>query len=513
MFTNGQITAVNLGFPLADTQVDAQSRKTQNISSFQDFFSSSSKAYRADKNSPVGSSYTERANAGNTADVAAKQKAFRQFEKDMKVGARKAMLQGKKEPAAEPGESEAEESGTGISNSQKADLMLNCLAQVMGVNADELARLLEEAGISPKELAALSGSDTLGTKLAQALGLDGKMGNTLAKILQLIDTQVGDAISKGLSGEADGKSPEGMPEGLELNTAGSSGGVADTEMTGLSSLLSEIRQRLKEMGEKLEKNEMALVEEITLNIRSILGEKLKVQMNPVETGELEGANAGNGESMGSDPAAAEESNADKSENGTQQAADSEVVLPQQASAADTQETAQAFGNTINQLLNKETEAGTESLRMRAPVTGKEILAQVLAKAKVVLTADKSEMIIDLKPDSLGKLSLKVATEQGVVMAKFVAESQQVKQVLESNMQLLKESLEKQGLNVQGFSVSVRQESQSSRHDFNSNGDGTRRAPVAQMPGSGGIYADAADIERLQRMNPYRQEGSTINLTA
>ena len=123
------------------------------------------------------------------------------------------------------------------------------------------------------------------------------------------------------------------------------------------------------------------------------------------------------------------------------------------------------------------------------------------------------MIIDLKPDSLGKLSLKVATEQGVVMAKFVAESQQVKQVLESNMQLLKESLEKQGLNVQGFSVSVRQESQNSRHNFNGNGDGTRRAPVAQIQGSGGIYADAADIERLERINPYRQEGSTINFTA
>ncbi len=515
MFTNGQITAVNLGFPLADTQVDAQSRKTQNISSFQDFFSSSSKAYRADKNSPAGSSYTERPNARNTADVVTKQKAFRQFEKDMKVGARKAMLQGKKEPVAEPGESEAEESGTRISDSQKADLMLNCLAQVMGVNADELARLLEEAGISPKEL-SLSGSDTLGTKLAQALGLDGQTGNTLAKILQLIDTQVEDAMSKALSGEADEKSPGGMPEGMELNAAwqeGSSSEAANAEMVGLSNLLSQLRQKLKEMGEKLEKNEMTLVEEITLNIRSILGEKLKVQVNPVETGESEGANAGNGESMGVDPAAAEESNADKSENGTQQAADSEVMLPQQASAAGTQETAQAFGNTINQLLNKETEAGTESLRMRAPVTGKEILAQVLAKAKVVLTADKSEMIIDLKPDSLGKLSLKVATEQGVVMAKFVAESQQVKQVLESNMQLLKESLEKQGLNVQGFSVSVRQESQNSRHNFNGNGDGTRRAPVAKMQGSGGIYADAADIERLERINPYRQEGSTINFTA
>jgi len=67
------------------------------------------------------------------------------------------------------------------------------------------------------------------------------------------------------------------------------------------------------------------------------------------------------------------------------------------------------------------------------------------------------MVITLKPETLGKLTLKVVTENGIVIAKFAAESQQVKEIIEANMQQLKDSLQNQGLSIQGFSVSVGQE--------------------------------------------------------
>jgi flagellar hook-length control protein FliK len=41
-----------------------------------------------------------------------------------------------------------------------------------------------------------------------------------------------------------------------------------------------------------------------------------------------------------------------------------------------------------------------------------------------------------------------------MVAKFTAESQQVKEIIESNLAQLKDALESQGLNVKGFSVSV-----------------------------------------------------------
>ena len=217
--------------------------------------------------------------------------------------------------------------------------------------------------------------------------------------------------------------------------------------------------------------------------------------------------------MAIDAALTEELSPAQAESETEQTADSSIVLQQTSAEPEILKNDQAFGNVINQLQGIEQEANVDNTVMKAPVSDREILSQVIEKAKVVVSADKSEMVIDLKPDSLGKLSLKVVTEHGMITAKFVAENQQVKQVLETNMQLLKESLEKQGLNVQGFSVSVRQESQNSRNDYNSHEDGRRRVSSVQIPGNGRMYVDEAGMERLQRINPYRQEVNTINLTA
>ncbi len=84
--------------------------------------------------------------------------------------------------------------------------------------------------------------------------------------------------------------------------------------------------------------------------------------------------------------------------------------------------------------------------------------QVNDNIKVFVTEGHSEIEIKLEPESLGKLSLKVVTEQGMMVAKFEAESQKVKEIIESNMNTLKRNLEEQGVKVQSLDVSVRQDS-------------------------------------------------------
>lgn len=142
----------------------------------------------------------------------------------------------------------------------------------------------------------------------------------------------------------------------------------------------------------------------------------------------------------------------------------------------------------------------------------EILSQVIDKAKVILTGDKSEMVVDLKPDSLGRLSLKIVTERGMVMAKFTAESQQVKEILESNMQLLKDSLEKQGMLVQGFSVSV--------GDHSSTGNTGRKMEYGRPETRKTTGVDTAGREQPARklasahlLNSYLWSGSSVDYMA
>jgi len=84
----------------------------------------------------------------------------------------------------------------------------------------------------------------------------------------------------------------------------------------------------------------------------------------------------------------------------------------------------------------------------------DVLDQVTEKLEVSLFDNKSEMIIKLKPNDLGKVTVKISIENGVMNAKFLADSIKVKEALESNLNNLKESLKEQGLNVQDLNVSV-----------------------------------------------------------
>lgn len=111
----------------------------------------------------------------------------------------------------------------------------------------------------------------------------------------------------------------------------------------------------------------------------------------------------------------------------------------------------------------ETTGKAEVVQTQAPVTKAdipsraEVINQIVKKAEILMTDAKQEMRMQLEPENLGKLTLKLAVEKGLITAKFVAESYEVKQVIESNFNELKDMLQEKGLEVQNFSVSVGQE--------------------------------------------------------
>lgn len=109
----------------------------------------------------------------------------------------------------------------------------------------------------------------------------------------------------------------------------------------------------------------------------------------------------------------------------------------------------SFGN-ISQL-STSASTGAESAN---PVNREELFAQLVEHAKVVVNNGGGEMEVNLKPEHLGKLQLKVSIENEVVTAKFVAESQQVKEIIESNLAQLKQNLEENGMRVDTIMVSV-----------------------------------------------------------
>jgi flagellar hook-length control protein FliK len=166
-------------------------------------------------------------------------------------------------------------------------------------------------------------------------------------------------------------------------------------------------------------------------------------------------------------------------------------------------------------LNSQVPVSKTSNVITQPVKTADVLNQVIEQAKVTLGHDKSEMVIDLKPDHLGKLSLKVVTEQGIVAAKFMAENQQVKEVLESNMQLLKDSLQKQGISIDGVSVQVGNQNKNSfqQEAFESK-KGSSLNRVGYQGGNKSSVSGITTIDVLpEKLAQYAYETSTLNLTA
>ncbi|MGI5921879.1 MAG: flagellar hook-length control protein FliK, partial [Syntrophomonadaceae bacterium] len=84
----------------------------------------------------------------------------------------------------------------------------------------------------------------------------------------------------------------------------------------------------------------------------------------------------------------------------------------------------------------------------------EIIDQIVKKTDLMVKLNSSEMKIHLKPEFLGKMLIKVMVDDGIVTARFITESQNVKQVLEANLNSLRQSLESSGMRVDKTEVSV-----------------------------------------------------------
>lgn len=513
MIMNGLVPAANMGFIMNESGLKVQTGKAENHKSFKDILSS--KTDNDVKNVKFETVQT---------DDSIKCKTFRDLKKAIISETGKPAIQEKKVASAE--EDKCDDSSTKETytiQDLKAGMVLNCLAQLMGVKPEEMSKLLDAAGIKPEDLAGASAPELISSKLSTVLGIDSGMQETLAKILKIVNSQVDTAISDLAQTPAENDAEVETVEKLmfQLKAKTESGSNEDRE-TGfhtlntseLEELQAKLKVKLKELGTSLDDNH-ALVDKISLKIQPVL-QKIKIQVKqPINTeGNVDSLSDTtekvDGTTTGSDVKNEAKTIPDESSHENTKKAD-DVKTLQNTATVKVQEPVQQLANSASQIQLNNQKA--EEIQIKVPVQAREIISQVVEKAKVVLTGDKSEMIMDLKPDSLGKISLKVVTEQGIVMAKFVAESQQVKQVLESNMQLLKDSLEKQGLDVQGFSVSVRQESRNSNNGYSGQKENRQIISPAQPTNINRLYGEISDSGILQRNNPYLYEAGTINLRA
>lgn len=119
----------------------------------------------------------------------------------------------------------------------------------------------------------------------------------------------------------------------------------------------------------------------------------------------------------------------------------------------------SVSNSIrSELLSKVSANGLPS-----KVNSNNIMTQISSQINKVSLNGLNEIKIQLMPENLGKLSLKISTTDNIVSAKIIAESIQIKEIIESNLNQLRDSLSEKGISISNVEVFVGQDSDAYRH--------------------------------------------------
>ncbi len=409
-----------------------------------------------------------------------------------------------------------------MAKEDKYDDQIVLLAQMFGISPGELMKLANQLGFSAEDLRDVKKLALFVQKLGDLLELNDSQKEILLKMAEEANRQAG-AVEK----TADAGTAESA-----VKTAASDNGTG-LDADKLAKLSSDLKAKLDAMIREGKTDSESISSEISkiialmkaqaqnrVNVSSVSDNPSGISLKPENTAE----------SIGVKPEIKQEAKADKAEENetvkAEAASDKAVSQADTKSAGvqvnvsneqDQQQNVQIFGDVRVNMANTQDTASKSDFTMPQPVRTAEVMNQVVENAKVVLGQDKSEMVIQLKPDHLGKLELKVVTEQGIVAAKFIAENQKVKEIIETNMQLLKDSLEKQGISVHSVSVQVGQDKKGDYQQQNAfagkssgSADRVRYGEIGQE----GIKVTGNILETLpERLAQYSYETNTINLTA
>lgn len=403
--------------------------------------------------------------------------------------------------------------------SEQYDEQIVALAQMLGISPAQLADIAKQLGFSLKDLKDINKLTIFMQKVSELLELNDKQKDILLQLATEVTKQIKPEA------EAVTKNGNNIPADVDNN---SQAGKVSVDLSKVASSVKDKLDTLIENGQ----NNPGLISDEAAKIIAVMKSQSKpmitvdspnIDTDVVKEVSVEGDNnRADSKKVDTETKTKDvpKENNDESTESTKPQLGLQGLNTSAQTATDEQNLTQNFqavGDVKAVLNNSQVNAEKSVFSVRQPIKTADVVNQVMEQAKVILGQDKSEMVIQLKPDHLGKLELKVVTEQGIVAAKFIAESQQVKEIIETNMQLLKDSLQKQGISIDGVSVQVRQDNRSesrnqslSQGKNSSSGNGVKHTEGV----TGSTVAGASILENLpERLAQYTDDLNTINLTA
>ena len=96
----------------------------------------------------------------------------------------------------------------------------------------------------------------------------------------------------------------------------------------------------------------------------------------------------------------------------------------------------------------------ESTTSYTSIDVEDIMNQIVTQTRTSVSENLTSMELELHPASLGKMYLQVTESNGTISAKLITENQDVKAAMETQMAILKDTWNQQGMKVNAIEISV-----------------------------------------------------------
>lgn len=141
---------------------------------------------------------------------------------------------------------------------------------------------------------------------------------------------------------------------------------------------------------------------------------------------------------------------------------------------------------------------------------KDIVNQIVKEIKIHIKPGLSDMELRLNPENLGRVNLAVTSKEGILTAKFTVQNSVAKEAIESQMQILKDNLNHQGVKVEAIEVTVSNFTFSEGNEtFKEEQERKHSEKPFKMDGS----SDSNEISEDEDGTNMIMNGSTVSYTA
>lgn len=321
--------------------------------------------------------------------------------------------------------------------------ILNKLSEILGISTDKIMEILSSLSLS---ISMLQEPENLIKFLQSSFNVENPIQLLSMDNIKDVMKNITD-IAKGINYTDVISIDENMADKLnnileenKLKDVTLLGAKDDSIKQKISNLLEELNGSIKESSENI-----SVTNNVKVNLNednSKLSKNTEELVNIEEIRDIKVSNQETGYYQG---------NQQNNKNSNENLLLGEKVLESVVKQSDNEE---IFSISEVNSNTKVFNASLPKIQVLKNINTSDVIAQIMEKLKVSVKPDLSEVKILLRPEQLGEVSLKIATQNGIVTAQFIAESQKVKEIIESNFNQLRDMLSEQGVDVGALEVNV-----------------------------------------------------------